>query len=79
MQGCSAPTLLGDRGASPLTVDLFTDPTLFTVTGAHGAYNCIVMRISDLFSFVPRDFGAVIPGSSTFVYDLSGAACGGGT
>lgn len=141
---CSSPMLLEDYGTSPLTADLFTDPTLFEVRGEPGTYDCIAMRISDVFTFVPEvtvgpcvagtaytvdtyydgetDFldvdgrpivgrgddaspvddmvdvffstnpaavvargyspnqivplesGAVIPGTATFVYDLSGAA-----
>jgi hypothetical protein len=51
---CSAPVLLEDYGSTPLRVDLLTDPTLFEVTGTPGSYECIVMRISDVFTFVPE-------------------------
>lgn len=62
---CSSPILLEDYGATPLEADLLTDPTLFTVTGDPGSYECIVMRISDVFTFVPEEtVGPCIAGTT---------------
>jgi hypothetical protein len=61
---CSDPQLLGTFDSSPVTVDLLTDPTLFTVSGEPGTYECIVMRISDVFTFVSESsFGNCSAGS----------------
>ncbi len=59
---CSSPVLLGSNpGIREL--DLLTDPVLFTVSGTPGDYDCIVMRISDVFSFVPEtSFGPCTAG-----------------
>ena len=66
---CTSPVLLEDYGSSPLTVDLLTDPTLFEVTGTPGTYECIVMRISDVFTFVPETTDGPCVAGTTYTVD----------
>jgi hypothetical protein len=66
---CSSPVLLGTFDASPLTFDLLTDPRLFTVRGAPGTYECIVMRISDVFTFVSESSFGNCTAGTTYTVD----------
>ncbi|MBT8488213.1 MAG: hypothetical protein KJO65_05205, partial [Gemmatimonadetes bacterium] len=62
---CSSPVLLEDHGATPENHDLLTNPTLFTVSGTPGTYNCIVMRISDVLTFTSGEtFGPCVAGTT---------------
>ena len=61
---CSSPVLLGSN-SSIRSLDLLTNPVLFTVSGTPGSYECIVMSISDVFSFVPAtSFGPCTAGTT---------------
>ena len=66
---CSSPVLLGTFDASPITHDLLTDPRLFRVRGTPGTYECIVMRISDVFTFVSESSFGNCVGGSTYTVD----------
>ena len=67
---CSSAELLADNGTGGVAHDLLTNPTLFTVTGDPGTYNCVVMRISDVLTFTSASsFGPCVSGT-TYTTDV---------
>jgi len=62
---CSSPVLLSDLPAGGVSHDMLTNPTLFTVSGEPGTYECLVLRISDVMQFTSGStFGPCTAGAS---------------
>jgi len=54
---CSNPVLVGDKTATAVYQELLgaTKPTLFTASSVTpGTYNCMIMKVSDVFKFTPN-------------------------
>ncbi len=61
---CSSPVMVEDNGSSAVFKDFVVNPVLFTGTPASGAYQCLMIKMSDVIHFSPAtSWGACTAGT----------------
>jgi hypothetical protein len=71
---CSNPVLVEDKGASAGYQEIMNSPTLFSNTVAPGSYRCMIVKMTDVTTFVPDDVaqtstGGVCASGTTYYND----------
>lgn len=69
-EDCSSPILVADNGATPVAYDLLSDPTIFDASGTPGTYDCLILRISDVLTFVPATSEGPCVAGTTYQTDV---------
>ncbi len=67
---CSSPVMVQDNGATASVKDFVSNPVLFTGSPAIGSYQCVAIKMSDVFRVEPATTFSVCTAGTEYAGDI---------